>query len=49
MFPTTTNRRALPRPPLTVAIRRSGLMPLGQVALAIGFVSLIVLGLINAL
>jgi hypothetical protein len=50
MFPTTTTRRALLRPPLTIAIRRSGLVPLVQVALFyLCFVLLIVLGMINAL
>jgi hypothetical protein len=48
MFPTKTTSRAQLRPSLTIAIRRSGLAPLVQVALALGFVSLIVLGLLNA-
>ena len=49
MFPTTTTRRALLRPPLTVAICRSGLVPLVQVALFyLCFVLLLVLGLLNA-
>jgi hypothetical protein len=49
MFPTTTTRRALLRPLLTVAIRRSGLVPLVQVALFyLCFVLLLVLGLLNA-
>jgi hypothetical protein len=49
MFPTTTTRRALLRPPITVAFRRPGLVPFVQVALAHSFVLLIVLGMINAL
>jgi hypothetical protein len=49
MFPTTTTRRALLRPPLTVANRRSGLVPFVQVALVyLCFVLLLVLGLLNA-
>ena len=48
MFPTTTTRRALLRPPITVAFRRPELVPFVQVALALGFVLLLVLGLLNA-